>query len=180
MLEPHLEDDAEERFIIYIQVFDSLEIVYGVVDKEYLYQGEFERLEQGNQDFNIFVAEFYYLSALLYRDSFSLINSFRRKLSPIIKKLIINRTDEIINTLITYYRRLDIDLKIKQQITRRNNQTITTLYPSIFRSIRISANTAVTTQRIFIIPAPSVYLMNPNLFFRSSTPKIGLSVAKRV
>lgn len=58
------------------QVFEALERVYGVLNKEYLYQGQFERLEQGNTDFNAFVAEFYRLVAPLRRDENSLLNSF--------------------------------------------------------------------------------------------------------
>jgi len=45
VLEPHLDDDAEERYTTYTQILNALETVYGVADKEYLYQGDFERLK---------------------------------------------------------------------------------------------------------------------------------------
>jgi hypothetical protein len=47
----------------HIQVFEALERVYSMPNKEYLYQSQFERLELGNTEFNAFVAEFYRLAA---------------------------------------------------------------------------------------------------------------------
>ena len=86
ILEPYLDDDAAMPFTTYTQVFER---VYDVPNKEYLYQGQFERLEQGNTDFNAFVAEFYRLAALLRRDESSLLNSFRRKLSRTMQRHVI-------------------------------------------------------------------------------------------
>jgi hypothetical protein len=60
-------------------VFEALERVYGVPNEEYLYQGQFERLEQGNTNSNAFIAEFYRLAKPLQRDENPPLNSFRRK-----------------------------------------------------------------------------------------------------
>jgi hypothetical protein len=86
ILELHLDDDAAVPLTMHTQVFDALERVYGVLNEEYLYQSQFELLEQGNTDFNAFVAEFYRLAAPLRRDENSLLNSFRRKLSPTMQR----------------------------------------------------------------------------------------------
>jgi hypothetical protein len=82
-------------FTTHTQVFEALERVYGVPNKEYLYQGQFERLGQGNTDSNAFVAEFYRLAAPLRRDESSLLNSFRRKLSPTMQRHTIGPLERI-------------------------------------------------------------------------------------
>ena len=70
ILEPYLNDDDDDAaaavpLTTHSQVFEALERVYGVLNEEYLYQGQFECLEQGNTDFNAFIAEFYRLAAPL-------------------------------------------------------------------------------------------------------------------
>ena len=77
ILEPYLDDDTIQLITTYTQVLETLEKVYSVPNKEYMYQGQFERLEQRNSDFNSFVAEFYRLAAPLRRDENSLLSSFR-------------------------------------------------------------------------------------------------------
>ena len=119
ILEPHLDDDTAVPLTTHIQVFEALERVYGMPSKEYLYQGQFERLEQGNTDFNAFIAEFYRLAAPLRRDENSLLNSFRRKLSPTMQRHVIGRQNESLEDLIEFCRRVDDDLKIQRQ-SRRN------------------------------------------------------------
>jgi hypothetical protein len=79
-----------------------------------MYQGQFERLEQRNSDFNSFVAEFYRLAAPLRRDENSLLSSFRRKLSPTIQRYMIGRPHESLESLIEFCRRVDDDLKLQQ------------------------------------------------------------------
>jgi hypothetical protein len=173
VLEPHLDDDAEERYTTHTQILDALETVYGVADKEYLYQGDFERLEQGNLDFNAFVAEFYRLSAPLHRDSSSLINSFRRKLSPTMRRLIMGRSNDTLSALIAFCRRLDVDLKLEQQIARKNNLNVPIARFFTPRSTGTTmANTAIT-------PVPSAAPLNPHSFHRSNTPRIGITAAER-
>jgi hypothetical protein len=78
-----------------------------------MYQGQFERLEQRNSDFNSFVAEFYRLIAPLRRDKNSLLNFFRRKLSPTIQRYMIGRPYESLESLIEFCRRVDDDLKLQ-------------------------------------------------------------------
>jgi hypothetical protein len=78
-----------------------------------MYQGQFERLEQRNSDFNNFVAEFYRLTAPLRRDKNSLLSFFRRKLSPTIQRYMINRPYESLKSLIKFYRCVDDDLKLQ-------------------------------------------------------------------
>ena len=118
-------------------MFEALELVYGVLNKEYLYQGQFERLEQGNTDFNTFVAEFYRLTAPLRRDENSLLNSFRRKLSPTMQRLTIGRQNESLDDLIEFCRRIDDDLKMQQQSRRNTANT-----PSSRTPTRTSTRTA--------------------------------------
>ena len=119
ILEPYLDDNAAVSLTTHIQVFEALERVYGIPNKEYLYQGQFERLEQGNTEFNAFIAEFYRLAAPLRRDENSLLNSFRRKLSPTMQRHTIGRQNESLEDLIEFCRRVDDDLKLQQQ-SRRN------------------------------------------------------------
>jgi hypothetical protein len=120
ILEPYPDDnDAAVPLTTYTQVFEALERVYGTPNKEYLYQGQFERLEQGNTDFNAFIAGFYRLAAPLRRDENSLLNSFRRKLFPTMQRHVIGRQNESLEELVEFCRRVDDDLKIQQQ-SRRN------------------------------------------------------------
>jgi hypothetical protein len=111
ILEPYLDDDTAMPLTTYTQVFEVLERVYGVPNKEYLYQG--------NNDFNAFVAEFYRLATLLRRDENSLLNSFRRKLSPTMQRHVIGRQNELLRDLIEFCRQVDDDLKLQRQ-SRRN------------------------------------------------------------
>jgi hypothetical protein len=86
ILEPYLDDDATVSLTTHTQVYEALGRVYSAPNKEYLCQGQSERLEQGNTNFNASVAEFYCLAAPLRRDENSLLNSFRRKLSPTMQR----------------------------------------------------------------------------------------------
>jgi Zinc knuckle len=180
ILEPYLDDDAATPFTTHIQVFEALERVYGVPNKEYLYQGQFELLEQGNTDLNAFVAEFYRLSAPLRRDEGSLLNSFRRKLSPTMQRLTIGRQNDSLEDLIEFCRRVDDDLKIQQQ-SRRNVSSTPSSRASrpATRTVSPSTPTAPTPTRTTTTPAPARTALDPNSFVRSQTPKTNTTYAER-
>jgi hypothetical protein len=61
----------------------------------------------------------YRLAAPLRRDENSLLNSFRRKLSPTMQRHTISRQNESLDNLVEFCRRVDEDLKMQQQ-SRRN------------------------------------------------------------
>jgi hypothetical protein len=113
ILEPHLEKDAITPFTSVTEVFDTLERVYGVINKQHQYRGQFELLTQGNTDFNLFVAEFHRLAAPLRRDDQSLLADFRRKISPTLQRAALGRTNDTLATFIEFYRAVDSDLKIQ-------------------------------------------------------------------
>jgi hypothetical protein len=180
ILEPYLDDDAATPLATHTQVFEALERVYGVPNKEYLYQGQFELLEQGNTDFNAFVAEFYRLSAPLRRDEGSLLNSFRRKLSPTMQRLTIGRQNDSLEDLIEFCRRVDDDLKIQQQSRRNASSTPSSRSShSATRTVSPSTSTAPTSARTTTTPAPARTALDPNSFVRSQTPKTNTTYAER-
>jgi hypothetical protein len=178
ILEPYLDDNAAEPFTTHIQVFDVLERVYGVPNKEYLYQGQFECLEQGNTELNAFIAEFYRLAAPLRRDENSLLNSFRRKLSPTMQRHTIGHQNESLENLIEFCRRVDDDLKLHQQ-SRRNAAYV----PSSRQSKRTAtsptpAAPAPVGKATITTPAPTTVravapatLPNPRLPARPADPE---------
>lgn len=184
ILEPYLDDDAAVSLTTHTQVFEALERVYGVPNKEYLYQGQFEHLEQGSLDFNAFVAEFYRLSAPLRRDENSLLNSFRRKLSPTMQRHTIGRQNESLDGLIEFCRRVDDDLKLQQQQPRRNaahapfsrssTRTVTPSHP-----VSPPASTGPTSARKTTTVVPAGATLDPNAFVRSSTPRTNTTAAER-
>jgi Zinc knuckle len=180
ILEPYLDDDAATPLTTHTQIFEALERVYGVPNKEYLYQGQFELLEQGNTDLNAFVAEFYRLSAPLRRDESSLLNSFRRKLSPTMQRLTIGRQNDSLEDLIEFCRRVDDDLKIQQQ-SRRNVSSTPSSRSSrpATRTVSPSTPTTPTSARTTTTPAPARTALDPNSFARSQTPRTNTTYAER-
>jgi Zinc knuckle len=178
ILEPYLDDDAVQPITTHTQVLEALEKVYGTPNKEYMYQGQFERLEQRNSDFNSFVAEFYRLAAPLRRDENSLLSSFRRKLSPTMQRYMIGRPYESLESLIEFCRRVDDDLKLQQQQSRRNityapfsrssTRTVTPATPSTPNPVRKTATAAPTGATI-----------DPNTFVRASTPRANVTFEER-
>jgi hypothetical protein len=83
------------------------------------------------------------------------------------------RSNDTLSALIAFCRRLDVDLKLEQQIARKNNLNVPTARSSTPRSTgTTTANTATT-------PMPSAAPLNPHSFHRSSTPRIGITAAER-
>jgi hypothetical protein len=177
ILEPHLDDDAAIPLTTHTQVFEALERVYGVLNKEYLYQGQFERLEQGNADFNAFIAEFYRLAAPLRRDENSLLNSFRRKLSPTMQRHTIGRQNESLDDLIEFCRRIDDDLKMQQQSRRNTAYTPSSRTPT--RTATPPVPTAPASVKRATTAAPTRTTLNPNSFVRAQTPRTDTTAAER-
>ncbi len=118
ILEPHLEEDAVAPFTSVTEVFDTLERVYGIINKQHQYRGQFELLVQGSTDFNLFVAEFHRLAAPLRRDDQSLLADFRRKISSTLQRAALGRTNDTLASFIEFCRAVDSDLKIQQQMRK--------------------------------------------------------------
>jgi hypothetical protein len=179
ILEPYLDDDAAVPLTTHTQVFEALERVYGVPNKEYLYQGQFECLEQGNTDFNAFIAEFYRLAAPLRRDESSLLNSFRCKLSPTMQRHVIDRQNESLEDLFEFCRRVDSDLKLQRQ-SRRNaayapfshasKRTASSPPVALVSVRRTTTTTPISTATRAVTPAT---FLNPRPPARPTRPRKG-------
>lgn len=120
----------------------------------------------GNTDFTAFVTEFYRLSTPLRRDENSLLNSFRRKLSPTMQHHIISRQNESLDDLIEICRRVDDDLKLQQR-SRRN-----AAYAPFSRPSTLTATPTTPPSHL------TKTTLDPNAFVHSSMPRTKMSAAE--
>lgn len=173
VLEPYIDDDAIDPFTKPQQVYDLLEQVYGTPNKEQSYQVKFEQLKQQGMDFNLFVADFYRLSAPLDRNNSALVSAFKSKLTPVMYNHIIGRQDKQLVDLVEYCRGVDEDLKAKQL---RTAAVVATPTQTQSRSVRYP-QTTLSNEAPDTVSRPRTY----NPAFRNNAPgnRTNTTVAER-
>ena len=103
------------------QLFNLLEHVYSVVDKETAYEAKFNELAQESTPFNVFVAEFYRLSAPLGMTERQLLRELRRKVTRQLYMALADKRDLSLSETVNYCRSVSVHWK-----NAANNQNVIT------------------------------------------------------